>query len=108
LNITIHLRTHAGRARALSTRTGQSLMRAATRDGVDEIAADCGGCLTCATCHVYVDAAWFDRLPPIGADEQAMLEMTAAERRANSRLSCQIELTPALDGLSVELPERQY
>ena len=108
MTITIHLRTHTGVARALSVRTGQSLMRAATREGVDEIAADCGGCLTCATCHVYVDAAWFERLPPAGADEAAMLEMTAAERRTNSRLSCQIELTPALDGLSVDLPERQY
>lgn len=108
VTITIHLRTHAGPGRDLRARTGQSLMRAAVHAGVDEIAADCGGCLTCATCHVYVDAAWFARLPPPGADEAAMLEMTAAERRPTSRLSCQIDLTPALDGLSVELPERQY
>jgi ferredoxin, 2Fe-2S len=108
VKITIHLRAHDGAVRDLQAGTGQSLMRAAVRAGVDAIAADCGGCLTCATCHVYVDAAWFARLPPPDADEAAMLEMTAAERRPTSRLSCQIELAPALDGLSVELPERQY
>ena len=106
--ITIHLRNHDGAGRSLTAQTGQSLMRAATRAGVDEIAADCGGCLTCATCHVFVDALWLARLKPAGADELAMLEMTAAERRPNSRLSCQVELTSALDGLTVELPQRQY
>ena len=106
--ITIHLRNHDGASRSLSPSTGQSLMRAARRAGVDEIAADCGGCLTCATCHVYVDAPWLASLKPAGPDELAMLEMTAAERRPNSRLSCQVELTSALDGLTVELPQRQY
>ena len=106
--ITIHLRNHDGASRSLAAATGQSLMRAATRAGVDEIAADCGGCLTCATCHVYVDAQWLASLRPAGPDELAMLEMTAAERRPNSRLSCQVELTSALDGLTVELPQRQY
>jgi ferredoxin, 2Fe-2S len=108
VKITLHLRAPDGSVRELHARTGQSLMRAAVQDGVDEIAADCGGCLTCATCHVYVDATWFARLPPADADETAMLEMTAAEHRPTSRLSCQIALTPALDGLRVELPERQY
>lgn len=106
--ITIHLRNHDGTGRSLSAPTGQSLMRAATRAGVDEIAADCGGCMTCATCHVFVDAPWLARLKPAGPDELAMLEMTAVDRRPNSRLSCQVELTTALDGLTVELPQRQY
>jgi 2Fe-2S ferredoxin len=64
--------------------------------------------MTCSTCHVYVDPAWAGRLPPPTADEAAMLEMTAAERRPTSRLSCQIVLDAALDGLTAELPPTQY
>lgn len=97
-----------GLVHEVSAPAGTSLMRAATDAGVDGIAADCGGCLSCATCHVYVEAPWCERLPPPGADEQAMLEMTAAERIPGSRLSCQILLTPALDGLCVRLPDTQY
>ena len=108
MKITIHLRAHDGALRELQAHTGHSLMRAAVDAGIDAIAADCGGSLTCATCHIYVDAAWATRLPAPGADESAMLELTAAERRPTSRLSCQIQLTPALDGLSAGLPERQY
>jgi ferredoxin, 2Fe-2S len=108
VKVTIHLRAPDGAMHTLHAKCGQSLMLAAVQEGVDAIAADCGGCLTCATCHVYVDASWGPRLPPAGADETAMLDLTAAERRPTSRLSCQIELTPALDGLVVELPERQY
>jgi 2Fe-2S ferredoxin len=92
----------------LQARAGQSLMRAATDAGVAEIVADCGGCLSCATCHVWVDPAWAERLPPVSRDEDAMLEMTAAERRPTSRLSCEIPLTEALDGLVVHLPPTQY
>ncbi|WP_443082457.1 2Fe-2S iron-sulfur cluster-binding protein [Tepidimonas sp.] len=87
---------------------GRSLMKAALDAGVDGIAADCGGVLTCATCHVYVDEPWCAQLPPPSADEDTMLDYTADERRPNSRLSCQIALTPALDGLTVTLPARQY
>jgi 2Fe-2S ferredoxin len=87
---------------------GRSLMRAATDAGVEGIAADCGGTLTCATCHVYVDPAWLPRLPPPGSDERAMLEMTAAPAEATSRLSCQILLAAELDGLVVRLPATQY
>ena len=94
--------------RALDAPVGTSLMRAATDAGIDGIVGDCGGCLSCATCHVVVDPAWADALPPPSADEQAMLELTAAERSATSRLSCQIVLTPALDGLTVRLPPTQY
>jgi 2Fe-2S ferredoxin len=83
-------------------------MRVATGAGIEAIAADCGGCLSCATCHVYVDEAWLARLPPMSDDESAMLEMTAAERRPHSRLSCEIVLDDSLDGLVVHLPETQY
>ena len=87
---------------------GVSLMAAATGAGVPGIAAECGGALRCATCHVVVDPAWAARLPPPAADELAMLELTAAEREATSRLSCQIVLTGALQGLLVRVPDRQY
>jgi 2Fe-2S ferredoxin len=106
--ITVHLTEANGTRHDLAVPTGQSLMRAAVAADVDAIKADCGGTLTCATCHVFVDEAWFAKLPPAEADEDAMLEMTAAERRPNSRLSCQLQLTPDLDGLSVSVPDTQY
>lgn len=87
---------------------GRSLMRAATAAGIAGIAADCGGVLSCATCHVYVEPAWAARLPAATPDEEAMLEMTACERQPTSRLSCQIEITAAYDGMVVHLPTTQY
>jgi ferredoxin, 2Fe-2S len=107
-DVTFHLRTADGRAYVVKGRAGRSLMREATDAGVAEIAADCGGCLTCATCHVIVDAAWAAKLTPPSADELAMLELTAAPREPTSRLSCQIELTPQLNGLGARLPANQY
>lgn len=83
-------------------------MQAATHAGVDGIAADCGGSLTCATCHVMVDDAWASQLPAPSADELAMLEMTASQRTSTSRLSCQMVATAALDGLRITLPATQY
>jgi 2Fe-2S ferredoxin len=88
--------------------TGQSLMQAAVDANVAGIEADCGGLLTCGTCHVYVREPYAGLLPAPASDEMAMLEFTAAPRRANSRLSCQIELTDALDGLTLELPASQH
>lgn len=89
-------------------RAGQTVMQLAVDAGVEGIAADCGGLLTCATCHVYVSPDWMDRLPAASADELGMLDFTAAARQPGSRLSCQITLTEALDGLTVELPPHQY
>jgi 2Fe-2S ferredoxin len=86
----------------------ESLMRAAVRNNIDGIAADCGGGLTCATCHVYVDPAWIDRLPPPDLDELDMLQFTAAERRSTSRLSCQLRMSEGLDGIRVTVPDTQY
>jgi 2Fe-2S ferredoxin len=106
--IPIHLVEPDGRIHDLVGKVGQSLMRAAVDAGVDGIKADCGGVMTCATCHVYVDEAWADRLPLPSFDENAMLDMTAAERRATSRLSCQIVLDPELAGLTAGLPDTQY
>jgi 2Fe-2S ferredoxin len=92
----------------LEVKTGQSLMQAAVAHNVDGIAADCGGLLTCATCHVYVREPFAGQLPPPQADELGMLEFAASPRKPNSRLSCQVQLTEALDGLTVDLPESQY
>lgn len=93
---------------SFDSKPGRSLMQAAQSGGVEGIAADCGGCLTCATCHVVVREPWASQLPPPGADELAMLEFTAVPRQPGSRLSCQIQLNDALDGLTVDLPATQY
>jgi 2Fe-2S ferredoxin len=92
----------------LQIEPGCSLMDAASAAGIEGIAADCGGLLTCATCHVLVDEPWFAQLPPAKNEEQDMLAFVAVPLKDNSRLSCQIQLTEALDGLTVELPSTQY
>lgn len=94
--------------RSVRAEPGRSVMRAAVDAGIEGIAADCGGMLSCATCHVYVASDWAGKLPAPAEDELAMLDFTAAPRRENSRLSCQIVVGPELDGLTVELPETQY
>jgi ferredoxin, 2Fe-2S len=93
---------------ALQCKTGQSLMQAAVAANIQGIEADCGGMMTCGTCHVYVREPHASRLPPRSGDEDGMLEFTAAPRRPNSRLSCQIQLDDGLDGLTVELPDCQH
>ena len=84
-----------------------SLMQGAMSQGVQGIEAECGGACSCATCHCYVDEAWVDRLAPPSDSEQVMLLNVAAERRDNSRLSCQIQIKPELAGLTVRFPDRQ-
>ncbi len=92
----------------LAGRAGTSLMETAVAANVAGIEADCGGLVTCGTCHVYVREPFLQRLPAAGPDELSMLEFTAAERRPNSRLSCQIRLEAPLDGLTVDLPDTQH
>jgi ferredoxin, 2Fe-2S len=86
---------------------GESLLEIAQANDVEGMTGECGGCLSCATCHVYVDPAWIDKLDPPSGDEDAMLDGTYSDREATSRLGCQIQLTAALDGIVVTLPERQ-
>ena len=86
---------------------GWSAMDGAIQFGIKAIFARCGGACACATCHVYVDLAFVDRLPEPGKDELDALVAVATPRLPNSRLSCQIELTPDIDGLVMRLPERQ-
>jgi ferredoxin, 2Fe-2S len=106
--IKIHLVAADAAETTLQVKPAGSLMQAATAANVPGIEADCGGSLTCATCHVYVREPFASRLPPASDDERGMLEFTASERRATSRLSCQIELTETLDGLTVDLPANQH
>lgn len=92
----------------LTTNTGQSLMKAAVDANIQGIEADCGGVLTCATCHVMIDSPWAEKLPRPVADETDMLDFAASPVEPGSRLSCQIPLTPELDGLVVRLPASQH
>jgi len=85
---------------------GDTVMDGALDNGIPGIIGQCGGGCTCSTCHCYVEPPWQDLLPPAEEDELALLEY-AIDRRPGSRLACQIRVTEALDGLLVELPERQ-
>ncbi|MFC4625167.1 2Fe-2S iron-sulfur cluster-binding protein [Daeguia caeni] len=85
---------------------GASVMEAAIRNGVPGIDAECGGACACATCHVYVDEAWVDIVGHPESMEEDMLDF-AFDVRPNSRLSCQIRVKNELDGLVVQVPERQ-
>ncbi len=88
---------------------GENVMRGALYNGLDGIVGECGGGLSCATCHCYVDDGWVAQVGgPVSDDERQLLEAVASEVRPTSRLSCQIEITDALDGLIVHLPEAQY
>jgi 2Fe-2S ferredoxin len=95
-----------GRERVLDVEPGLSVMAGATRNSVPGILADCGGACSCATCHVFVDPAWVDKLPPKEETEASMLECVL-DPQPNSRLSCQIKVTEELDGLVIRLPEKQ-
>jgi 2Fe-2S ferredoxin len=96
-----------GSLSVIEAKEGASLMQAGIDGGINGIVAECGGCCQCATCHVYVAAEWRERLAPINEAEEAMLDNTVCERRPESRLSCEIKVTPELDGLVVQLPARQ-
>ncbi len=86
---------------------GSSLMVAASNHGIEGIIGDCGGAMSCATCHVFVDSAFSDLLPPVNDTENQMLDYTAVLREPNSRLSCQIVMSDAIDGITVQIPETQ-
>lgn len=95
-----------GSRRDVEAAAGSSVMRIALDNGVPGIDAECGGCLTCATCHVYVAPEWVDKLVAPTEEERVMVDC-AIDVRPNSRLGCQIALTDALDGLVVEIPATQ-
>ena len=97
---------HDGTEHEADVAEGSSVMQGAIDNGIDGILAECGGACSCATCHVYVDEAWKDKIPEADDMEEAMVECVL-EPKDNSRLSCQITVTAELDGLVVQLPESQ-
>lgn len=98
---------HSGQEHDVETNPGASAMIAAVSNGVPGIDADCGGACSCATCHVYVDQEWLEKTGEINPTEEAMLSLST-DRKDNSRLSCQIQVTEDLDGLVVTMPEFQF
>lgn len=96
----------SGEEHALDIAPGLSVMQGAVGNSVRGIIGDCGGSCSCATCHVYVDPAWLDKVGEKSASEEALLE-EVCDGQSNSRLSCQIKVTEELDGLVVRLPPKQ-
>lgn len=100
--------THDGTRHELEVSNGVSLMQAAVSNSIYDIVGDCGGSASCATCHVYVDEAYQDKIPAPTERETGMLECAAAEVKSGSRLCCQIVMSPELDGIVVNIPETQW
>jgi len=86
---------------------GYSIMEGAVNNNIEGIVAECGGACACATCHSYVDAAWTDKIPTMDDMEDSMLD-AAFERKDNSRLTCQIEITDELDGIVIHVADNEY
>jgi ferredoxin, 2Fe-2S len=87
---------------------GATVMEGARRIGVNGIEGECGGNMSCATCHVYVDEEWLDKLGAMDEMEHQLLDGTASPRRTTSRLSCQLTMSERLDGIRIYIPETQY
>jgi 2Fe-2S ferredoxin len=96
--------TRSGEQSTVEAASGLTVMEAIRDNGFDELLALCGGCCSCATCHVHVDPAFADMLPAMSVDEDDLLD-SSRDRDATSRLSCQIPFTDALDGLTVRIAE---
>ncbi|KAA1191977.1 (2Fe-2S)-binding protein [Pseudohalioglobus sediminis] len=101
----IHVTDASGASHVVEAPNGESLMSALLNAGIDGILADCGGGCACATCHCYIEGDGMDRVGEANSLENLMLDSAAAERRDNSRLSCQIDVTEALEGLKVTVAE---
>jgi 2Fe-2S ferredoxin len=99
---TLTIVTRDGSERTVEARTGWTVMENIRDNGFDELLALCGGCCSCATCHVHLDEMWFAKVGPRKPDEDDLLD-TSDHKIATSRLSCQIEYIPALDGLRVQI-----
>jgi 2Fe-2S ferredoxin len=97
---------HTGETRTVEAENGSTVMEAAIRNTIPGILAECGGACACATCHVYVDETWYEKTGSPSPMEEDMLDF-AFDVRPTSRLSCQIKVSDELDGLKVNVPERQ-
>lgn len=98
---------HNGTEHVVDVASGLTVMEGARDNNVPGIEADCGGACACSTCHVYVDAAWVEKLPARDAMEEDMLDFAFEPDVSRSRLTCQIKVSEDLDGLVVHLPEKQ-
>ena len=98
---------HGGKEHVVDVAEGLTVMEGARDNNVPGIDADCGGACACSTCHVYVDPAWADKLPAKDAMEEDMLDFAFEPDPARSRLTCQVKVTAELDGLVVQMPEKQ-
>ena len=101
----IHVTDTQGASHVVDAPNGESLMQALLDAGIEGILADCGGGCACATCHCYIEGDGMDLVGEVNAIENVMLDSAATERRDNSRLSCQIDVSDALDGLQVTVAE---
>lgn len=97
----------AGEERVVDASVGESVMSAAVRTGVPGIIGECGGNVSCGTCHVWVREEYLDQVGGLADMEDDLLDMAVGDRRDTSRLSCQIAMTPELDGLTVDVPDEQ-
>ena len=102
----ITYKNNLGSSKTIDVENGLSVMEGAIQNDITGIDADCGGSMACATCHVYVEEKWFDKIPKAEEAEVDMIDM-AIEPKKNSRLSCQIIISDELDGLTVTTPEKQ-
>jgi len=98
---------HNGKEHTVEVAEGLTVMEGAVSHNIPGIEADCGGACACSTCHVYVDPAWVDKLPEKEDMELDMLDFAYEPDPERSRLTCQLKVTPALDGLRVQMPEKQ-
>lgn len=105
--VTIIYVEHGGKEHVVEVANGRTVMEGARDNDVPGIEANCGGACSCSTCHVYVDSAWVERLPPKNALEEDMLNFAHAPDQTRSRLTCQIKVVDKLDGLKVFLPLKQ-
>lgn len=94
--------TRRGEEKVIEGKHGVSLMETIREGDIAELLALCGGCCSCATCHVFIDAAWTERVGPAGPDEEALLS-GSAHKQATSRLSCQVIIDNAMDGMKVTI-----
>ena len=102
----INYLTHDNQTHTIEVQNGLTVMEGAVQNNIPGIDADCGGSCACATCHIYVDDDWLDKLPKQSDAEKDMLDF-AFETKSTSRLSCQLFLDEDLDGIAVSLPEKQ-
>ena len=105
--IQLHITDLSGTERTITVAPTGTLMEAIRDNGFSDLLAACGGCCSCATCHVYVDPAWIDKLPEREDMEEDMLDFAYEPDPTRSRLTCQLKVSDALDGLVVQMPEKQ-